>query len=231
MSTHRFGDDGPPAWRRHQADGPVDQVPARSTMRDREHPMTPFTVLMVCTANYCRSPIAEQLLTAATTARFGAGWWSVTSAGTAAYSLRPIHEHSAQVLRSRHAFTEDHRSRLLDVGMLQDADLVLTATREHRSAVVRLLPAAIGRTFTMLQFARLTGAVPALGGANPAQLGRELVIAAKAARPLLQPVPPQQDDLPDPMGRPLADFERCAARLDEVVRTILAPLPSAPAPH
>ena len=31
--------------------------------------MTAFSVLMVCTANYCRSPIAEQLLTAAATAR------------------------------------------------------------------------------------------------------------------------------------------------------------------
>lgn len=191
--------------------------------------MTPFTVLMVCTANYCRSPIAEQLLTTAATARFGAGHWVVTSAGTDAYSVRPIHEYSAQVLTDRHAYSHEHRSQLLTAALLREADLVLTAAREHRSAVVRLLPAAIGRTFTMLQFARLTSMVPPLTGSDPAQLGRQLVVEAKAARPLLQPVPPEEDDLPDPMGRPLPEFERCAARLDEVVRSILAPLPIDPA--
>jgi protein-tyrosine phosphatase len=193
--------------------------------------MTPFSVLMVCTANYCRSPIAEQLLTAASTARFGPGWWTVGSAGTAAYPVRPIHEYSAQVLMERNAFLEGHRSRVLDAAMLRGADLVLTATREHRSAVVRLLPAAIGRTFTMLQFARLTRMVPPLHGSDPAQLGRELVVEAKAARPLLQPVPPEEDDLPDPMGRPLEEFERCAARLDDVVAAMLAPLQPDPAQH
>ena len=144
--------------------------------------------------------------------------------------MRPIHEYSAQVLTERGVFTEGHRSRLLDAAMLREADLVLTASREHRSAVVRLLPAAIGRTFTMLQFARLTSVVAPLHGADPAELGRQLVVEAKAARPLLQPVPPEQDDLPDPMGRPLAEFERCAARLDDVVRAILEPLQPAAVP-
>jgi protein-tyrosine phosphatase len=192
--------------------------------------MTPFSVLVVCTANYCRSPIAEQLLTAATTARFGAGHWAVASAGTAAQPGWPVHEYSAQVLKNRDAYTEGHCSRLLDVAMLREAELVLTATREHRSAVVGLLPAAIGRTFTLLQFARLTRAVPPLRGADPAQLGRQLLVQAKAARPLLQPVPPEEDDLPDPMGGPLGEFERCAARLDDVVRTLLAPLQLVPTP-
>ena len=191
--------------------------------------MTPFSVLMVCTANYCRSPIAEQLLIAAATDRFGAGAWRVGSAGTAAHDERPIHEFSAQVLMERNAFVEGHRSRLLDANLVREADLVLTASREHRSAVVRLLPAAIGRTFTMLQFARLAGMVPPLHGPDPARLGRELVVEAKAARPLLQPVPPEEDDLPDPMGGPLADFERCATRLDGVVRAILAPVQPGPA--
>jgi protein-tyrosine phosphatase len=186
--------------------------------------MTPFSVLMVCTANYCRSPIAEQLLTAAADARCGTGSWAVSSAGTAAYSVRPIHEFSAQVLTDRGVYTPGHRSRLLDAAMLRSTDLVLTATREHRSAVVRLLPAAIGRTFTMLQFARLAALVPPLHGDDGAELGRRLVVEAKAARPLLQPVPPEEDDLPDPMGRPLAEFERCAARLDAVVQAVLSPL-------
>ncbi len=188
--------------------------------------MSSFAVLMVCTANYCRSPIAEQLLSAAAARHFGArNTWQVSSAGTDASFVSPMHEFSAQALLDRAALVDGHRTRQLDGDMLREADLVLTATREHRSAVVRRLPAAIGRTFTMLQFARLSDAVEPLTADDPGELGRRLVAEAKAARGMLQPVPPEQDDLADPMGRPLAEFQACADRLDAVVRSMMRPLP------
>ena len=187
--------------------------------------MTSFRVLMVCTANHCRSPIAEQLLTTAAAARFGAADnWIVESAGTAAYTVRSIHPHAETVLTQRHAYMPGHRSRLLDVSMLRGADLVLTAARDQRSAVVQLLPAAIGRTFTMRQFARLADKVPILTGPDPAELGRQLVVEAKAARPLMQPAAPGEDDLADPMGGPLEAFQQCAAQLEVMVRSWLNPL-------
>ncbi|MET3804075.1 protein-tyrosine phosphatase [Nakamurella sp. UYEF19] len=193
--------------------------------------MSEFRVLMVCTANYCRSPIAEQLLASATRTLFGiSDTWKIESAGTDASTVRPIHEFSAQVLINREAFVDGHRSREIDPGMLRNTDLILTAAREHRSAVVRMLPAAIGRTFTMLQFARLAGIVDPIRSADAGELGRRLLTEAKAARSRLQPVPPEDDDLPDPMGRPLADFEACASTLDAVVASVLRPLRLEPVP-
>lgn len=193
--------------------------------------MTEFRVLVVCTANHCRSPIAEQLLTFATAERFGIrNEWRVESAGTDIPGPWPLHASAAAVLAERIPVAPEHYSRQLRPAMIQRADLVLTATRQHRGVVVSTVPAAVGRTFTILQFARLCDQVapirPVATGRHAAagDQGRELVIEAKLARSSLQPVPGEQDDLPDPMGRGMGEFEVCADRLQAAIARILRPL-------
>lgn len=184
---------------------------------------------MVCTANHCRSPIAEHLLARDAATLFGPAGWRVRSAGTAVPGPWPLHEHAATVLAERLPADRlpalaDHRSVQLTASLIADADLVLTATRQHRGAVVTLLPAALGRSFTIQQFARLCGVVPAFTADDPGEAGRELLTRAKRARSSLQPVPGDLDDLPDPMGGGLADFRECADRLQQSIDTILRPL-------
>ncbi len=76
------------------------------------------------------------------------------------------------------------------------ADLVLTATTLHRVAVLREVPQALRRTFTLLEFAHLVEAVPAVR----AQWGRpaDLVAAASAARGSATLT---EYDVEDPYGR------------------------------
>lgn len=196
--------------------------------------MTGFRVLMVCTANHCRSPMAEQLLRDAAARRFGDGGWTVDSAGTQIPGPWPLHEHAATVLAARLPTVRPHTSQPLSTATVTAADLILTASRRHRGIVVKGVPAAIGRTFTIRQFARLCDAVPSLttgaGGrdgadrADAGEWGRRLVTEAKLARSSLQPVPGEQEDLPDPMGGSLADFELCADRLQDAIGRILRPL-------
>lgn len=187
--------------------------------------MTSFRVLMVCTANHCRSPIAQQLLHHDSVAKFGpAGAWQVDSAGTDVRAPWPMHDHARTVLEERISEVGPHHSTDLIAEAVRDADLVLTAARQHRGVVVTMVPAAIGRTFTILQFARLCDQVAPITGGDSGDLGRELVVQAKLARSTLQPVPVEQDDLPDPMGRGLADFRLCADRLQAAVDSILRPL-------
>lgn len=183
-----------------------------------------FRVLMVCTANHCRSPIAQQLLAHDAAARFGPGGWQIDSAGTAIPGPWPLHELAATVITERVGAVADHASRQLSGSQILDADLILTATRQHRSAVVGILPAALGRTFTILQFARLCSAVTEVAGNDPRTAGLDLVNRAKLARSSLQPVPGDWDDLPDPMGRGLAEFERCADSVQTAIDAILRPL-------
>ena len=66
-----------------------------------------------------------------------------------------------------------------------------------------MAPPALGRTFTIRQFARLVDQIEPITAADPVELGLQLVDDAKFARGMMQPVPVEQDDVADPMGRPL----------------------------
>ena len=187
--------------------------------------MTAFRVLIVCTANHCRSPIGEQLLKFAIAQRLAApDHWEVESAGTNIPGPWPLHPSAVSVLAERLPVVAEHYSRQLKPAMIQRADLVLTATRKHRGVVVSAVPAAVGRTFTILQFARLCDQVQPITAIEHSEAGRQLVVEAKLARSSLQPVPGDEDDLPDPMGRGIAEFEMCAERLQDAVARILRPL-------
>ncbi len=117
-----------------------------------------------------------------------------------------------------------HHSNDLIPAAINRADLVLTAARRHRSSVVSMVPSALGRTFTILQFARLCAQVAPIVADDPGELGRQLVVQAKLARSSLQPVPVELDDLADPMGRGVEDFRVCADELQVAIEQILRPL-------
>lgn len=169
--------------------------------------------------------MAEHQLQAAVDARLGAGAWTVRSAGTRADLGRPVHPLTEQVLAERGLSAGATTSRPLTPDLIRGADLVLTAERAHRAATVSLVPAALGRSFTLRQFARLADHVEPLTGTDPVELGRLLVEQAKMARGLGPVAGPEDDDLPDPIGRPLGAYEACAATLDDVVGRIVRPLP------
>lgn len=175
--------------------------------------------------------MGQQMLQRAAADRFGAGAWQVDSAGTNIPGPWPIHEYAAAVLAQRLGRVDPHTSQPLSSTVIGGSDLILTASRRQRGIVVKAVPAAIGRTFTIRQFARLSDAVapraPRAPGAvpdDPTGQGRWLVTEAKLARSTLQPVPGEEEDLPDPIGGTLADFELCADRLQDAIDRILRPL-------
>lgn len=107
-------------------------------------------VLIVCTANICRSPSAEWALRDAAAAHPVLAGLEVRSAGTAAVE-GAAGCRVAPALAGRWA---GHRSRLLDEGLVAWADLILTAAREHGAAVAALDPRARARTMALRQAGR-----------------------------------------------------------------------------
>ena len=92
-------------------------------------------VLHVCTANQCRSAMAERLMRAAVP-----GDIPVTSAGTRARSGEPIWPEAAAELERRGVSALGFDSHPITVQLVKGADLVLTATRAHRDEVLAEFP-------------------------------------------------------------------------------------------
>ncbi|GAA3390186.1 arsenate reductase/protein-tyrosine-phosphatase family protein [Cryptosporangium minutisporangium] len=206
----------------------------------------PFSVLMVCMGNICRSPMAERLLRLRLADRLGpaaADLVVVHGAGTGGWHEgEPMHHQAADEVLARGGDPAGFQARALTAAMLVDpsvpvtaevaeladevpgSDLVLTATIEQVAFVAELVPDAAPRTFVLGEFARLAAAVdPATlppGGADAASLGargRALVAAAHQRRDGNR----YSDEVPDPWGRAPEYFTAVADQIDEAV-TVLA---------
>lgn len=166
-------------------------------------------VLVVCTANQCRSPMAEFLLRRR--AQEAGLNWEISSAGTMAISGRQMHPNTARLLRARGLVDPDWRTHRVDVHNLGAADLVLTATREHRAVVVDAEPDLLGRVYTILQFATRVDAARQAGIWDPTRDSSAALLTAVARSEL-----PGNgaDDLSDPVGRRYRPFKICARVLD-----------------
>ncbi len=86
-------------------------------------------VLFVCTANICRSPMAEALFNALAEDK-GLGV-RARSAGVAALKGEPIAPNAREALEEVGVYPKDHRARQVSAGMLEEADLVLAMTPRH----------------------------------------------------------------------------------------------------
>lgn len=179
----------------------------------------PLRVLMVCTANLCRSPMMEFLFRDELTRR--AIDWQVSSAGTRARPGLPAYPHTIKVLGEYGFDLTDWRSTPLSTQLLQSSDLVITAAEEHRSWVLEMSPASMGTVYPLRQLAHILDTV---GGPAPVDADTSLVEWVANARTRVQPVPAGSIDLEDPIGRSLRHFRRCRGLVDEAVRQIVAPL-------
>src|SRR5687767_12553879 len=134
----------------------------------REHDDA-FRILVVCTGNICRSPLAVQLLRARLPAAFpghDSSFIEVTSAGTVALDGRRMEPAAIrEATRLGVPDAREHRARLLVPEQIERADLVIAMAREHRDAVVEAVPRARRRTFTLIELARTLEAVAASSAA------------------------------------------------------------------
>ena len=129
------------------------EYPTHSRARSGGHSVEPFTILVVCQANRCRSPLMEFLLRRQAELRNLD--WQISSAGIEAAAGEPPHPHSVEILAERGIETNGWLSRPVRPEALDGARLILTATEEQREVVERLDPRTINRTFPLMQFAFL----------------------------------------------------------------------------
>ncbi|HET7536018.1 MAG TPA: low molecular weight protein arginine phosphatase [Candidatus Didemnitutus sp.] len=96
----------------------------------------PGPILVICTANICRSPMAEGLLAHALAGQTGAlKQLKVLSAGVAARPGEPVSENSVYALKKVGVDISKHRARVLTQQMLDEALAVFVMTHGHRMAI------------------------------------------------------------------------------------------------
>ncbi len=109
-------------------------------------------VLLVCTGNTCRSPMAQVMFQRRVSetlqcdvAELPNRGVMVISAGVSAAAGTPASESAIQAMRSRRLDLSNHESRPVSDALVRFADLILTMTRGHRHAVLEHWPAAAGK--------------------------------------------------------------------------------------
>lgn len=113
-----------------------------------------MNVLLVCTGNTCRSPLAEALLRRLLSER-GVDGITVASAGTGAWAGAPASEGSYLVALEDGVDLSAHRAQPLTAEVAAAADVILTMSRSHRQ---RLNDIGYGdRTFLLGEYAGRSG--------------------------------------------------------------------------
>ena len=189
--------------------------------------MTAATILTVCTGNICRSPHAERLLTASIH-RLGLDHITVASAGTDALHGEPMTPEMAARTTARGADPDGHAATQLTAGTIRSADLLLALARDHRRAIVELVPAAAPRAYTLTEFARLAdnarteGLLDGIAAGGTTDRTLTDFIDAVWARRGFAPPPddPEEDDVIDPYRRSAEVYDDADARIADAVARI-----------
>jgi protein-tyrosine phosphatase len=115
-------------------------------------------ILIVCTANICRSPVGEALLRVRLQKR-GLTQWTVSSAGTWALWLRGASQFSIDICEKMGLDITGHQSRMVNEMLLEQADLVLCMEVGHVEALqaeftsqankIYLLSEMVGKSYSV----------------------------------------------------------------------------------
>lgn len=128
-------------------------------------------ILVICTANICRSPVAAALLRDRLRQR-GLSDWTVGSAGTWAMAARPASRYSVEVM-SRHGYNiADHRATMIDESLLRGADLALTMEDGHAEALRAEFPAQAHKVFMLTEMIGRNYNIPDPYGGPPEEYQR-----------------------------------------------------------
>lgn len=172
-------------------------------------------ILVLCTGNRCRSPMAEVLLQHRLDALGVEA--RVSSAGELPGGVR-AEGGSRRAMAAQGLDLELHRSRAFTAEHLAGSDLVLAMARRHVREAVLALPAAWPRTFTLKELVRR-------GETAPRRADQSLaawlagVHAGRRTSDLLGDDP--SDDVEDPIGAPDHVYEATATDLDDLISRLV----------
>jgi protein-tyrosine-phosphatase len=170
----------------------------------------PARILTVCTHNRTRSVMMAAFLQAQLDERLGAGTVAVGSSGFASEGWPPIDD-AVTAMSRRGIDVSAHRSRLTTPDLVETADLIITAERDHVVRVASLSTAAFTRTMTLPEaLARSADRSGRAAGGGIVPWAVSLTSGRTAAAYLREPV----REVADPTGTSARVFEQAVAEIE-----------------
>lgn len=173
-------------------------------------------ILIVCTGNICRSPMAEVLLRQRV-GQFGLPV-TVSSAGLLC-DLEAAQPHAISTLDRIGLDLRTHRSRIVDRAMIGGADLVIGMEMRHVREVAVIDTTAFARTFTLPDLvARAERVGPRVDRSFEdwlAEVGKD-----RSRTDMIQH--DRSLEVADPMGGSRRAFRRCADELTDLLDRFVA---------
>jgi protein-tyrosine phosphatase len=109
------------------------------------------TILFVCTANICRSPMAAGLMRKRIADTGLAEQISVESAGIWASEGRGASENTVAVLKERGVSLAEHQSQPVSMALLRRADIILVMEEAHRRSLFYLAPEFLDKVYLLTE--------------------------------------------------------------------------------
>lgn len=112
------------------------------------------SILLVCSGNTCRSPMAAALLNKILREKgLDPQQYRIATAGLSAAPGWPASPEAVHALHLEGLDISGHRSRVLDEAMVEEADVVLTMTANHRRRILEQYMQPGDKVFTLAGFA------------------------------------------------------------------------------
>ena len=145
--------DAPEGWKMLR-EGAISLKQMQATLAADPAPANgaaPNLLLLVCTGNTCRSPMAEALMRRQLKTR---PRWRVASAGLLAVPGLPASPGARQALADLGLDLASHRSRCLTPDLVRSASLIVVLGQHHFDGIIALDPPARDKVFLLGRFAR-----------------------------------------------------------------------------
>ena len=115
------------------------------------------SILFVCSANQCRSPMAEVLFEAFLVEKGEREAWRVESAGVWAYDGSPATANAQKAMAERGLDLSQHLSQPADSTLLKQFDLTLVMEQRHKTVLQEQNPQLADRIYLMREIAGQDG--------------------------------------------------------------------------